>query len=158
MWSRVVILTLQNKLKEPSLCIWLLFSHLNWHPRLDLLTISSLSEHAQDSYPLPPQQFQRPHRAYGRHYQDSPTSPFLLPSHSLEVGHDHLTDFGQWNVSKVVSSPGRRVGSWFSMFPSSAMVNLSKDASRSKQPRKLDTESSYLERCSDLQTTIIEWK
>lgn len=41
--QEVVMFTLQkNKLKEASMCVWLIFSPLDWHPQLDLLTISSV--------------------------------------------------------------------------------------------------------------------
>ena len=50
---------------------------LDWHSWLDFLIISSLSECAQASYPLPPQWFQRLDKAYDRCSLCSPILPFL---------------------------------------------------------------------------------
>lgn len=71
--------------------------NLNWCPQLDIFTISFPPEHAQDSYPLPPQKFQRLQRAYGGHYQCLSISPFLpFPTLFKSV----MADVGQWHINK----------------------------------------------------------
>ena len=125
--QEVVMFTLKkHKLKEASMCIWLIFSPLDWRPQLDLLTISScLSVLRALTHSLPSS-----FRGCLEPMADTPCvlqyfhfSP-ILPPWSSSRPYDQLwsTKYKQkWYVSPFLL-PGRSISALNHGFPCSLLL------------------------------------